>query len=75
MTQRIFVYFLTLFDKPFTFNIPHLYNSLYLWYNTESEIKYDKFQKILFYFTPQLVICIHVNMQSLSIVRCMQFCK
>ena len=75
MTQCIFVSSLTFLDN-LSFLISPIYTTSYtLWYNTESEIKYDKFQKILFYSTPKLVICIHVNMQSLSIVRCMQFCK
>ena len=65
MTQCIFVYSLTFLDNLSLLISPIYTTSYTLWYNTESEIKYDNFQKILFYFTPKLVICIHVNMQSL----------
>ena len=75
MTQCIFVYSLTFLDNLSLLISPIYTTSYTLWYNTESEIKYDKFQKILFYFTPKLVICIHVKNAKPSIVRYMQFCK
>ena len=76
MTQCIFVYSLTFLDNLSLLISPIYTTSYTLWYNTESEIKYDKFQKKnTFLLYPEISHMYTCKYAKPSIARYMQFCK